>query len=154
MTRFEEMEKKRRERSVVASFLVPEVEEPPKVEEKPVEAIAEPEKKPVETVEEPEKKPEPIETPAEKKAPAAEKTSNKKKQQSVPSVTGRGRPKEEGRELKQRVTLSITPSLYEDLKKIAYVQRRSVSDLISSIVEEFRDEHTSELNEYKRITRR
>ena len=36
---------------------------------------------------------------------------------------GRGRPKEERRELKKRISLSVLPSLYEDIQKIAYVQR-------------------------------
>ena len=32
--------------------------------------------------------------------------------------SGRGRPKE-GREIKKRVSLSVLPSLYEDIQKIA-----------------------------------
>ncbi|MGM9396238.1 hypothetical protein ACTAZG_23565 [Flavonifractor plautii] len=43
----------------------------------------------------------------------------------------RGRPKED-RELKKRISLSVLPSVYEDIQKIAYVQRRSVSELIGS----------------------
>ena len=37
----------------------------------------------------------------------------------------RGRPKED-RELRKRVSLSVLPSLYEDIQKIAYVERRSM----------------------------
>lgn len=37
----------------------------------------------------------------------------------------KGQPKED-RETKKRVSLSVLPSLYEDIQKIAYVQRRSI----------------------------
>lgn len=37
----------------------------------------------------------------------------------------------EDRETKKRVSLSLLPSLYEDIKKIAYVQRRSISDFMT-----------------------
>lgn len=64
--------------------------------------------------------------------------------------SGRGRPKE-GREIKKRVSLSVLPSLYEDIQKIAYVQRRSLSDLIGEQLEQYRKEHESELKEYDAI---
>ncbi len=63
---------------------------------------------------------------------------------------GRGRPKE-GREIKKRVSLSVLPSLYEDIQKIAYVQRRSISDLIGDLMEQFRAAHREELAEYEKI---
>lgn len=69
------------------------------------------------------------------------------------SRSGKGRPKEE-REIKKRVSLSVMPSLYEDIQKIAYVQRRSVSELISDLLERFRAEHEKELAEYGRIKNR
>ena len=62
--------------------------------------------------------------------------------------SGRGRPKEEGRELKKRITLSVLPSLYEDIQKIAYVQRRSVSELIGELLEGYRAEHDAEIQGY------
>ena len=64
--------------------------------------------------------------------------------------SGRGRPKE-GREIKKRVSLSVLPSLYEDIQKIAYVQRRSISDVVGDLMEQFRAGHEKELVEYKRI---
>lgn len=67
-------------------------------------------------------------------------------------VNGRGRPKED-RELKKRISLSVLPSLYEDIQKIAYVQRRSVSELMSVMMEEYRGDHVAELAEYKKIQR-
>ena len=63
----------------------------------------------------------------------------------------RGRPKED-RELKKRVSLSVLPSLYEDIQKIAYVQRRSVSEVIECLLMQYREDHSSELNEYESIT--
>ena len=41
----------------------------------------------------------------------------------------RGRPKE-NRELKKRISLSVLPSLYEDIQKIAYMQRKSTSEAV------------------------
>ena len=43
------------------------------------------------------------------------------------------------------------PSLYEDIQKIAYVQRRSLSDLIGEQLEQYRKEHESELKVYDAI---
>ena len=59
----------------------------------------------------------------------------------------RGRPKED-RELKKRISLSVLPSLYEDIQKIAYVQRRSVSELIGELLEGYRAEHEAEIQGY------
>ena len=64
---------------------------------------------------------------------------------------GRGRPKEEGRELKKRISLSVLPSVYEDIQKIAYVQRRSVSELIGELLEGYRVEHKAEIQRYGEI---
>lgn len=71
--------------------------------------------------------------------------------EKAPGSGGRGRPKEEGRELKKRISLSVLPSLYEDIQKIAYVQRRSVSELLSAVMENYRSNHTEELEEYKKM---
>ena len=65
--------------------------------------------------------------------------------EKTPGSRGRGRPKEEGRELKKRIGLSVLPSLYEDIQKIAYVQRRSVSKLIGELLEGYRAEHEAEI---------
>ena len=67
------------------------------------------------------------------------------------AVNGKkGRPKED-RETKKRVSLSVLPSLYEDIQKIAYVQRRSISDVVGDLMEQFRAGHEKELVEYKKI---
>lgn len=70
----------------------------------------------------------------------------------APAAAGRGRPKE-SRELKKRISLSVLPSLYDDIQKIAYVQRRSVSELLSAMMEEYRGSHAAELTAYKEIKR-
>ena len=65
-------------------------------------------------------------------------------------ATGRGRPKAD-RELKKRISLSVLPSLYEDIQRIAYVQRRSASELVAAIMEQYRADHMAELAEYHKI---
>lgn len=64
--------------------------------------------------------------------------------------TGRGRPKED-RGLRKRVSLSVLPSLYEDIQKIAYVERRSVSELLSDLMLQYRDQQKSALSEYEKV---
>ena len=68
----------------------------------------------------------------------------------VVSTRSRGRPKAD-RELKRRISLSVLPSLYEDIQKIAYVQRRSVSEMMSAMMEEYRGSHAVELAEYEKV---
>lgn len=62
----------------------------------------------------------------------------------------RGRPKEE-RELKKRISLSVQPSLYDDIQKMAYVQRKSVSEIICSLMEQYRNENQKDLEEYENV---
>ena len=74
---------------------------------------------------------------------------------SVPTATEgkKGRPKED-RELKKRVSLSVLPSLYEDIQKIAYVQRRSMSDVVAEQLAHYRQKHKEELLEYEKIVKK
>ena len=46
---------------------------------------------------------------------------------------------------------SVLPSLYEDIQKIAYVQRRSISEVVSTVMCEYREKHSAELLEYDKI---
>lgn len=62
----------------------------------------------------------------------------------------RGRPKEE-RELKKRISLSVLPSVYEGIQKIAYVERKSVSELVEEMMEDYQKRHRDELDEYGRL---
>lgn len=70
---------------------------------------------------------------------------------TLPTANGKKGHPMENRELKKRVSLSVLPSLYADVQKIAYVQRRSVSDVVSDLMEQFRAEHERELEEYSKI---
>jgi len=74
---------------------------------------------------------------------------------SVPTATEgkKGRPKED-RELKKRVSLSVLPSLYEDIQKIAYVQRRSMSNVVAEQLAHYREKHKEELLEYEKIVKK
>lgn len=63
---------------------------------------------------------------------------------------GKGRPKTSG-ETKKRVTLALYPSAYSDLQKIAYVQRLSISEIVSSLVTSYINENAEKLEEYKLI---
>lgn len=67
-----------------------------------------------------------------------------------PAIHGRGRPKE-NRETKKSVTFSVLPSLYEDIQKIAYVERRSFSEVVAKLLEQYREEHQAEISEYDRV---
>lgn len=69
-----------------------------------------------------------------------------------PTISVRGRPKE-NRETKKSVTFSVLPSLYEDIKKIAYVQRRSFSEVVAELLEQYRKDHKDEISEYLKMRR-
>lgn len=62
----------------------------------------------------------------------------------------RGRPKE-NRELKKRISLSVLPSLYEDIQKIAYMQRKSTSEAVQEMMEEYRKKNIRKLREYDQL---
>lgn len=56
------------------------------------------------------------------------------------------------RERKRGYTLSFSPALYSDLRKIAYVQRTTVSQILTGMMEDFRQRNQVALEEYERIT--
>ncbi len=62
----------------------------------------------------------------------------------------RGRPKE-NRELKKRISLSVLPSVYEGIQKIAYVERKSVSELMEEMMEDYQKRHCDKLEEYSQL---
>lgn len=66
------------------------------------------------------------------------------------SIGRRGRPME-NRELKKRISLSVLPSLYEDIQKIAYMQRKSTSEVVQELMEGYRKRYIEELGEYDRL---
>lgn len=77
---------------------------------------------------------------AEEAAPAAAETRVQKK----------GRPPVE-RETKKRVSLALYPSSYGDLQKIAYVDRKSASDIVSELIAEYVAQNAAKLKEYEKI---
>lgn len=90
-----------------------------------------------------------------------EERENYRKASIVGSIAGvgpnapdgkKGRPKTD-RETKKRISLSVLPSLYEDIRKITYVQRRSTSALVAELLEQYRDAHGQELAEYETIAK-
>lgn len=62
----------------------------------------------------------------------------------------RGRPKED-RELKKRISLSVLPSVYEGIQRIAYVERKSVSELMEEMMKDYQKRHRDKLEEYGRL---
>ena len=68
------------------------------------------------------------------------------------TAASRGRPKE-GREIKKRISLAVLPSLYEDIKKVAYVERRSISEVVSACIEKYVADNESKLKEYDKINK-
>lgn len=70
--------------------------------------------------------------------------------QTAEKPAGKGRPKVD-RETKKRVSLALYPSSYGDLQKIAYVDRKSASDIISDLIAEFVAANADKLKEYEKI---
>ena len=54
-------------------------------------------------------------------------------------------------ETKKRVSLAVYPSTYSELQKIAYVDRRSVSDIVSDLIASYVEENSNKLKEYEKI---
>lgn len=83
-------------------------------------------------------------TPEPEQAQAAKPTKASKQ------AAGKGRPKAD-RETKKRVSLALYPSSYGDLQKIAYVNRQSVSDIVSELIAEYVNANAAKLKEYEKI---
>ena len=58
-----------------------------------------------------------------------------------------GRPPE-NRETKKRVSLAIMPSVYDNIGKIAYVDRTSISEIASQLFEQYIAENMDKIKEY------
>ncbi len=70
--------------------------------------------------------------------------------QEAEKPAAKGRPKTE-RETKKRVSLAVYPSSYSDLQKIAYVSRKSVSDIVSELIANYVSANAEKLKEYDKI---
>lgn len=63
----------------------------------------------------------------------------------------KGRPADPNREKKERKSLAILPSIYDDAAKIAFVERTSVSEIVSSLLEGYIEQNRTKLAEYDRL---
>ena len=61
----------------------------------------------------------------------------------------RGELAETAKETKKRYNLVILPSVYEDVQKIAYIERRSVSEIVGELLEGYVKANTDKLAEYE-----
>lgn len=73
--------------------------------------------------------------------------SASKNERSVP-VSELGSKKKEG---KKRYNLYIAPDLYEDVQHIAFMQKRSMSEIVSDFLSQYRSAHQPELDAYNKI---
>ncbi len=64
------------------------------------------------------------------------------------------RPARKEKENKVPVSFSMTRSMAEDLKRIAYVDRVTCSEIICQLVDEYIKGHQASLREYDRIARK
>ena len=58
---------------------------------------------------------------------------------------------EKRKEGKKRYNLYIAPELYEDVQHIAFMQRRSMSEIVSDFLAQYRNSHKAELDAYNKI---
>ena len=62
----------------------------------------------------------------------------------------RGRPKGE-RGLKKQISPSLLSRFYKGIQKIDYLQRKSTSEVVQEMMEDYRKRHIEELDEYDRL---
>lgn len=60
----------------------------------------------------------------------------------------RGELAETAKETKKRYNLVILPSVYEDVQKIAYIERRSVSEIVGELLANYAKANADKLAEY------
>lgn len=79
-------------------------------------------------------------------------TMEEEKETEKPEIgaTVKGRSKMD-RETKKRVSLSVYPSTYSDLQKIAYVNRQSVSDIVTELITKYIEDNKNKLKEYNEL---
>ena len=61
--------------------------------------------------------------------------------------SSKGRPKATY-ETKKRISLTVLPSLYENMQKIAYVERRSVAGIVEEFFEKYVEKNRDKIEEY------
>ena len=70
--------------------------------------------------------------------------------ETLEKPAAKGRPKSK-QETKKRVSLAVYPSSYSNLQKIAYVDRKSVSDIVSEMIADYVVANAEKLKEYEKI---
>ena len=71
-------------------------------------------------------------------------------EQTVERAEKKGRPYSE-RETKVRKSFAIFPSLYEDVQKVAFVKRISISELIADLLRDYVERNKEALSEYDNL---
>lgn len=85
-----------------------------------------------------------------------ERQAQRKKEHPASTLAGlnqesvKGRPKEE-RETKKRISLAILPSLYDDVGKIAYIDRVSISEIVATCLDEYVRKNHEKIKEYNKL---
>lgn len=92
-------------------------------------------------------------TPKEKEKANKSVTEHKEEQIPVAEPKTEEEPKKmgrppENRETKKRVSLAIMPSVYDNIGKIAYVDRTSISEIASQLFEQYIAENMDKIKEY------
>lgn len=98
---------------------------------------------------------------------AAKKDSIIKQERTVPSKTKqvktpkeppitkqskkRGRPKS-NRETKQRITFTLLKSNYEEASKVAYIEGKSVSQVVGDFLYDYVNQNQDKISEYNNLT--
>lgn len=71
-----------------------------------------------------------------------------KRRKSAVSGLVRETGRSTGKERKQRVCLALKPSIYADLQKVGYIQRKSASMIVGELVEKYIEDNKALLEEY------
>lgn len=77
-----------------------------------------------------------------------------KRRKSAVSGLIRDTGKSTGKERKQRVCLALKPSIYADLQKVGYIQRKSASRIVGELIEGYVRENEELLEEYRETQRK
>ncbi len=62
----------------------------------------------------------------------------------------KGRAKAE-KEIKKRISLFMLPSLYEDVRKIAYMNKKSIAEQVASCLEKLVEENQDKIEKYDQL---
>lgn len=72
------------------------------------------------------------------------------KSQPVKVSSSKGRPKADY-ETKKRISMTVLPSLYENVQKIAYMERKSIAGIVEEFFERYVEENRDKIKEYDKM---